>query len=239
MLRTINLYWGYLIGEEHLTDEQFAKIDFGNPSIDTEFITFDPLASSFFQGKYYFMRERKFAFPHRNLPSMRYETIIIYDETQIKIMDPPVDLNTPVGIFICIFIGEDYQIKKAKEFLGKRINLRFSPCDFDLELFYKKLSRTRVKIKPKSLVVSELAIDDKLNGNLEVIIQDEVSFLQNLKTYKPKNKQIKITIKEVQYEIDLIINLNGIIELDRNIDNLSVLDTIIDTAVRSVYTGSL
>jgi len=161
-LNTIALYWGYLVGEEHLTDEQFASIDFGNPSIDTEFITFDPLASSFFQGKYYTMQERKFAFPHRTLPSMRSETMIVYDDTSIKIIDPPIDLETPVGIFLCFYIGRKAHIKKAMDFLGKRINLRFSPCDFDLLELYTRLSKTRLKIIPRSLTLSDLSIDENL-----------------------------------------------------------------------------
>lgn len=238
-LNTIALYWGYLIGEEHLTEEQFASIDFGNPSIDTEFITFDPLASSFFQGKYYTMHERKFAFPHRTLPSMRSETMIVYDNTSIKIIDPPVDLATPVGIFLCFFTGRKTHIRRTINFLGKRINLRFSPCDFDLLNFYIRLSKTRLKITPQSLTLSDLGIDENLSGNLEVLISDNQLYLENLKMYKPKNHKIKITLREVNFQFDVEISANGIISFEQDIVNLNLLETIYDIASRSVYTSTV
>ncbi len=238
-LKTIALYWGYLVGEEHLTEEQFASIDFGNPSIDTEFITFDPLASSFFQGKYYTMHERKFAIPHRTLPSMRSETMIVYEDTSIKIIDPPIDLETPVGIFLCFFIGRETHIKKAKDFLGKRINLRFSPCDFNLLEFYTRLAKTRLKILPRSLTISDLSIDQNLTGNLEVLISDNSLFLENLKMYKAKNHKISLTLREVNFQFDIDILASGTIIFDQDIINLNLLETIYDVASRSVYTGSI
>ncbi|HUT81551.1 MAG TPA: hypothetical protein VMZ29_10150 [Candidatus Bathyarchaeia archaeon] len=238
-MKTIALYWGYIIGEEHLTEEQFASIDFGNPNIDTEFITFDPLASSFFQGKYYSMHEKRFAFPHRKLPAMRSETMIIYEETSIKIIDPPVDLNTPAGIFLCIFTGSSGYIKRAIDYLGKRINLRFSPCDFDLEQFYNRLSKTRLQTIPISLTISDLAIDQSLKGNLEVFFDREDLFIKNLISFKPKNCQLKLTIKEVNIQIELIVSIDGIIKFESDIVNLNLLETLFDVASRSVYTGSL
>lgn len=238
-MKIIALYWGYIIGEEHLTDEQFASIDFGNPNLDTEFITFDPLASSFFQGRYYSLLERKFSFPHRKLPAMRTETMIIYDEISIKIIDPPVDLKTPAGIFLCIFTGNSNYIKKAIDFLGKRINLRFSPCEFDLEQFYIRLAKTRLKITPNSLTISDLEIDKSLKGNLEVFFDNEEIFLQNLKYYKPKNQQIKLTVKEVNLQIELTVSLDGRISFESDIVNLNLLETLYDVASRSVYTGTL
>ena len=76
--------------------------------------------------------------------------MIVYEDTNIKIFDPPSSLKTPSGIFLSIFTGRKSQIKKAIEFLSNKINLRFSPCDIDLEEFYLKLSKTRLKIIPKS-----------------------------------------------------------------------------------------
>ncbi len=236
-MNTISLFWGYLIGEEHLTEEQFASIDFGDPSIDTEFITFDPLASSYFQGKYYRMKERKFFFPHRTLPAMRSENMVIYEASKIKILDPPTDLETPAGIFLCIFTGKTPQIKRAIDFLSKKINLRFSPCEIDLEQFYLKLSKTRLKVIPQTITVSDLAISDYLSGNLEVITHTDKTFLFTLKTYKPKIRQIKIQIKEVSFLLDLEINLNGSINISQDIDNLNLLETVNDVASRSVFTG--
>jgi len=236
-MKSISLYWGYLIGEEHLTNEQFASIDFGNPALDTEFITFDPLASSFFQGKFYTMTERKFAFPHRTLPSMRAETMIIYDDTLIKIINPPTDLDAPAGILLCIFTGEPNHIKKAMNYVGDRINLRFSPCNFDLEKIYQMLHKTRLKVFPKTLSINDLRIDDKLAGDLEVHIKDHDIFLENLKTYKPKNNQIKLTIKEMSFQADVTIGLNGTIVFEVDIINLNLLETIYDIASRCVYTG--
>jgi len=236
-MKTISLFWGYLVGEEHLTEEQFASIDFGNPSIDTEFITFDPLASSYFQGKYYRMFERKFYFPHRTLPSMRTETMIVYEDTNIKIFDPPSSLKAPSGIFLSIFTGRKSQIKKAIEFLSKKINLRFSPCDIDLEEFYLKLSKTRLQIIPKSLTINDLAIGDTLSGDLEVYVYTQESFLENLKTYKPKNHKIKLQIKEVNFLLDLAVTIDGTISFEQDIVNLNLLETIYDVASRSVFTG--
>ncbi|MBN1329550.1 MAG: hypothetical protein JXA54_08765 [Candidatus Heimdallarchaeota archaeon] len=238
-MKTIALYWGYIIGEEHLTEEQFASIDFGNPNIDGEFITFDPLASSFFQGKYYSLHEKKFSFPHRKLPAMRSETMIIYDETLIKIIDPPVDLNTPAGIFLCIFVGSTGYIKRAIDFLAKRINLRFSPCDFDLEQFYNKLSKTRLQIIPKSITISDLEIDKSLKGNLEVFFSRDDIFRDSLKLYKPKNCQIKLTLKEVNLQIELTISIEGTIKFESDIVNLNLLETLYEVASRSVFTGSI
>ncbi|MHA1556916.1 MAG: hypothetical protein ACTSPM_08295 [Candidatus Heimdallarchaeota archaeon] len=236
-MNTISLFWGYLIGEEHLTEEQFASIDFGDPPIDTEFITFDPLASSYFQGKYYRMKERKFFFPHRTLPAMRSENMVIYEATKIKILDPPTDLETPAGIFLCIFTGKKPQIKRAIDFLSKKINLRFSPCEIDLEQFYLKLSKTRLKVIPQTTTVSDLAISDSLSGNLEVITHTSKTFLFTLKTYKPKIRQIKVQIKEVSFLLDLEINLDGSINISQDIDNLNLLETVYDVASRSVFTG--
>ncbi|NHJ48483.1 MAG: hypothetical protein FK733_11925 [Asgard group archaeon] len=238
-MKTIALYWGYLIGEEHLTEEQFASIDFGNPSLDSEFITFDPLASSFFQGKYYTMNERKFAFPHRHIPTMRSETMLVYDDTSIKIINPPVDLETPVGIFLCIFTGQKSHIKKAIDFISNKINLKFSTCDFDLEKFYSRISKTRFKVQPKSLVVSDLSIDSKLSGNLEVFVSDVETFNSNLNSYKPQTTEIKLIVKEVNLLIDLDITIDGCISFSPDIINLNMLETIIDIATRSVYTGLL
>lgn len=236
-MNTISLFWGYLIGEEHLTEEQFASIDFGDPSIDTEFITFDPLASSYFQGKYYRMKERKFFFPHRTLPAMRSENMVVYEAIKIKILDPPTDLETPAGIFLCIFTGKTHQIKRAIDFLSKKINLRFSPCEIDLERFFLKLSKTRLKVIPKTITVSDLAISEYLSGNLEVITHTDKIFLFTLKTYKPKSQQIKVQIKEVNLIIDLEVNLDGSINISQDIDNLNLLETLYDVASRSVFTG--
>lgn len=236
-MNSISLFWGYLIGEEHLTDEQFASIDFGNPSIDTEFVTFDPLASTFFQGKYYQMSEKKFFFPHRTLPAMRSENMVVYEDTKIKILNPPSDLETPVGIYLCIFSGRASQIKKAISFLGKKINLRFSPCEIDLERFYLKLSKTRLKVIPKTLTINDLALSDSLSGNLEVITHSDEMFLSTLKTYKPKNHQIKLQIQEVNFILDLEVNINGIINFNQDIANLNLLETLYDVASRSVFTG--
>ncbi|MHA1220585.1 MAG: hypothetical protein ACTSQB_02515 [Candidatus Heimdallarchaeota archaeon] len=238
-MKTIALYWGYLVGEEHLTEEQFANIDFGNPTIDTEFITFDPLASSFFHGRYFRVTEKRFAFPHRNLPAMRNETMLMYEETLIRIVNPPVDLETPVGIFQCIFKGKRSHIKKTIEFLTKKINLRFSPCDFNLEKFYKKLSKTRLQILPQSMTISDLTIDEALTGNLEVLISDHERFTKSLKLYKPKNHEIKIILKEVNLQIEIIVKANGTIIMESDIDKLNLLETLYDVALRSVYTGSL
>ncbi|NHJ39109.1 MAG: hypothetical protein FK731_03680, partial [Asgard group archaeon] len=237
-MKTIALYWGYLAGEEHLTNEQFASIDFGNPSLDTEFITFDPLATSFFQGKYYTMYERRFAFPHRNLPSMRFETMVMYEDTSIKIIDPPVDLNTPVGIFLCIFTGIKGQIKKSLEFLGKKINLRFSSCEIDLEKFYKGISKTRLEILPKSMTVSNLSIDKTLSGNLEVFVTNQKQYIENLKSYKPQITELKFILKEVNLQIDVDIKIDGTISFYPDIENLNLMETIYDIASRSVFTGS-
>ena len=238
-MKTIALYWGYLAGEEHLTNEQFASIDFGNPALDTEFITFDPLATSFFQGKYYTMYEKRFAFPHRNLPSMRFETMVIYEDTSIKIIDPPVDLDSPVGIFLCIFTGTNDHIKKTIEFLGKKINLRFSICEIDLEKFFLRLSKTRLKILPKSLTVSNLSIDNTLSGNLEVFVTDQNQYRNNLKSYKPQITELKFIIKEVNLRIDIEIKIDGTISFYPDIANLNLLETIYDIASRSVFTGSI
>jgi hypothetical protein len=112
-MKNIAIYWGYLSGEEHLTEEQFADIDFGNPAFDTEFIIFDPLSSSYFQGRYFKMYEKKFFFPHRTLPSMRTDTLITYEDTSVKIFDPPSDLEAPVGIFLCLFTGKLNHIEDA------------------------------------------------------------------------------------------------------------------------------
>ena len=236
-MNTISLFWGYLVGEEHLTDEQFASIDFGDPSIDTEFITFDPLASSYFQGKYYRMTEKRFFFPHRTLPSMRSENMVIYEAIKIKILDPPTDLETPAGIYLCLFAGKPSQIKKAIDFLSKKINLRFSPCEMDLEKFYLKLSKTRLKVIPKTLTVNDLALSDYLAGNLEVITHNDIMFLFTLKTYKPKSHQIKLQIKEVNFVLDLEVNIDGKINFNQDIDNLNLLETVYDVASRSVFTG--
>jgi len=236
---TIALYWAYLIGEEHLTEEQFASIDFGNPALDTEFIIFDPLASSFFQGKYFTMHEKRFLFPHKKLPTMRPETILTYEETTIKIINPPIDLETPVGIFQCIFTGKKSQITRAINFLGKKLNLRFSPCDLDIEQFYSKISKTRMKISPISFTISDLNIDANLIGNLEVFINDNEKFLKNLKAYKPKNQQIKLAIQEVNYQIELQASINGTIIIEQDIENLNLLETIYDIACRSVFTGTV
>ena len=238
-MKSISLYWGYLIGEEHLTNEQFASIDFGNPQLDTEFITFDPLASSFFQGKFYTMTERKFAFPHRTLPSMRGETMLVYDDTSIKLFDPPADLEAPAGILLGIFTGKPNHIKKAMSYLGERINLRFSPCNFDLEKLYRMLHKTRLKVYPKTLSICDLRIDDTLAGDLEVHIKDHEVFLENLQTYKPKNNQIKLTIKEVSFQADVTIQQSGVIVFDVDIINLNLLETIYDAASRCVYTGNV
>jgi len=236
-LKTIGLYWGYLIGEEHLTEEQFARIDFGNPSIDTEFITFDPLASSYFQGKYYLMQERRFFFPHRTLPSMRSENMVVYEDTSIRMIDPPIDLNAPIGIFLCFFTGIKSHIKRTIDFLSKKINIRFSPCDFDLETFYTKLTKTRLKVTPISMTISDLKIDNTLSGDLEVFAQDHDLFRTNMKTYKPKNQRIKLQIKEVNFQSILTATVDGNIAFDKDIVNLNLLETIYDVAARSVYTG--
>ena len=236
-MKTIGLYWGYLIGEEHLTEEQFAQIDFGNPSIDTEFITFDPLASSYFQGKYYIMFERKLYFPHRTLPSMRSENMIIYEDTNIRIIDPPVDLNTPVGLFLCLFVGKRDHIKRAIDYLSGKINIRFSPCDLDLQGFYKKLSKTRLEISPISITISDLKLDESLKGNLKVFVKNPEMFSKNLTTYKPKTQQIEFQIKEVNFQVKIEANVDGKIDLDKDIANLNLLETIFDAATRSVYTG--
>ncbi|MCF2143633.1 MAG: hypothetical protein K9W42_08035 [Candidatus Heimdallarchaeota archaeon] len=236
-MKVIALYWGYLIGEEHLTDEQIANIDFGNPSLDTEFITFDPLASSYFQGRYFTMVERKLFFPHRKLPAMRTETLVMYDETFVKIFDPPAVLATPAGIYQAVFIGKKEQINKAITFLSKRINLRFSPCDLDVEKFFLKLRKTRLEVFPKSLVISNLQLNETLSGNLEVFLEDPELFLKQLKAYKPKVQQIKLLIKEVAFHLPLIVAINGTISYEKNIDKLSLLDTITEVAIRSVYTG--
>ena len=237
-MKTISLFWGYLIGEEHLTDEQFASIDFGNPSIDTEFITFDPLASSYFQGKYYRMHEKKFYFPHRTLPSMRSETMIVYEDTNIKIVDPPTNLTTPSGIYLCIITGKKSQTKKAIDFLSNKINLKFSPCEIDLEQFYTRLAKTRLKVTPQSLTINSLALTEQLTGDLEVTALDHETFLTNLKTYKPKNYRIKMQIKEVNFLLNLVVNIEGTIDFDQDIVNLNLLDTIFDVAIRSVFTGT-
>jgi hypothetical protein len=238
-LNSIELYWGYLIGEEHLTNEQFASIDFGNPSLDIEFITFDPLASSFFQGKFYKMMEQKFAFPHRTLPSMRAETMLIYEETAIKIFDPPTVLEAPVGILMCIFYGKQKNIKRAIEYLSERINLKFSPCDIDLEKFYTMLNKTRLKVFPKTFTINDLQIDDNLAGDLEVYVKDHEIFIKNLKTYKPKNNQIKLMVKEVNLQTELTAFKNGVINFNVDIINLNLLETIYDVASRSAYTGNI
>ena len=238
-MKSISLYWGYLVGEEHLTNEQFASIDFGNPALDTEFITFDPLASSFFQGKFYHMIEQRFAFPHRTLPSMRAETMLIYEDTSIKIFDPPADLEAPAGILLCIFTGKPNHIKKTINYLGERINLRFSPCDIDLEKFYLMLNKTRLKIFPQTLSISDLRIDDTLVGDLEVHIKDHDVFLQNLKAYKPKNNQIKLMLKEVNFQADFTVKQNGSIIFETDIINLNLFETIFDVASRCVYTGNV
>jgi hypothetical protein len=238
-LKTISLYWGYLIGEEHLTEEQFASIDFGNPSLDTEFITFDPLASSFFQGKYYLMTEKRFAFPHRHIPTMRFETMLMYDDTAIRIINPPVELEAPVGILLCIFTGLKSHINKAIEFLGQKLNIRFSACDIDIEKFYSKLSKTRLQIKPKSFVVSNIELDSELSGNLEVFVTDPESFKTNLTTYKPKVTEIKLIAREVRFLFDLGITIDGRISFSPDIVNLNLLETIYDIATRSVYTGEI
>ncbi len=236
-MNSISLFWGYLIGEEHLTEEQFASIDFGDPSIDTEFITFDPLASSYFQGKYYQMTEKKFFFPHRTLPAMRSENMVIYQDTKIKILDPPTDLETPTGIYLCIFTGKSSHIKKAIDYLSKKINLRFSPCEIDLEKFYLKLSKTRLEVIAKTLTINNLTISEFLSGDLEVIIHNNETFLSTLKTYKPKNHQIKLQIKEVSFLLDLEVNIDGKINFNQDIANLNLLETIYDVASRSVFTG--
>ena len=234
-MKIITIYWGYLVGEEHLAEEQFARIDFGNPQLDNEFITFDPLASSFFQGKFYSLREKKYPFPHRKLPSMRTETLVMYDEISIKIIDPPIDLETPVGIFQCIFSGEETQIKKAIEFLSEKINLRFSPCEFNLEKLYQK---TRLIVTPKSLTISDLRIDNKLSGNLEVFPDSKYKFSEYLKLYKPKIQQLKIIVQEVNMQITLSLHSNGVIKSDTDILKLNLKETIFDAAIRSVFTGS-
>jgi len=236
-MKLIALFWGYLIGEEHLTEEQLASIDFGNPTLDTEFITFDPLASSYFQGRYFTMTERKLFFPHRKLPTMRTETLVMYDETFLKIIDPPADLATPAGIFQSIFIGKKAHIQKAITFLSKRINLRFSPCDLDLEKFFQKLRKTRLEVFPKSLVISNLQIEDNLSGNLEVFLEEKDQFLKQLKAYKPKVQQIKLLVKEVAFHLPLTVSVDGTIAFEKDIEKLSLLETIIEAAVRSVYTG--
>lgn len=236
-MKTLSLFWGYLIGEEHLTEEQFASIDFGDPSIDTEFITFDPLASSYFQGKYFQLHERKFFFPHRTLPSMRSENMVVYEYTKVKILDPPSDLETPASIFLCMFTGRISQIKKAIGFLSKKINLRFSPCEIDLEKFYLKLSKTRLKVIPQSLVINDLAISDNLSGNLEVIIPNHETFLSTLKTYKAKNHQIKLQVREVNFLLNLEVNIDGSINFNQDIANLNLIETLYDVASRSVFTG--
>jgi hypothetical protein len=238
-MKSISLFWGYLIGEEHLTNEQFARIDFGNPALDTEFITFDPLASSFFQGKFYTMTERRFAFPHRTLPSMRAETMIIYEDTSIKIINPPTDLNVPAGILLCIFTGKSNHIKRAMNFVGERINLKFSPCNIDLMKIYQMLCKTRLKVFPQTLSINDLRIDDTLAGDLEVHIKDHDIFLENLKTYKPKINLIKLIIKEVSFQTGVTIYLNGTIVFDLDIVNLNLLETIYDVASRCVYTGNI
>ncbi|MGC9780600.1 MAG: hypothetical protein HZR80_15260 [Candidatus Heimdallarchaeota archaeon] len=238
-MNTIALFWGYLVGEEHLTKEQFASIDFGNPTIDTEFIAFDPLATSFFQGKYYIMYEKKFAFPHRNLPSMRTETMIVYDDTSIKIINPPVDLEPPVGILLCYFTGKKTHIKKAIDFLSKKINLRFIPCDLDLEDFYQRISKTRHKVSPISMTVSDLSIDETLSGNLEIFVRNHDVFQNNLKSYKPRNQEIKLIIREVNLQLTVTVSANGVISFDQDVTNLNMLKTIYDIVSRCVYTSSL
>ena len=236
-MNNIELYWGYLTGEEHLTEEQFADIDFGNPSFDTEFITFDPLASSYFQGKYFRMYEKRFFFPHRSLPSMRSENMLMYEDTSIKIIDPPTDVEAPIGIFICLFKGRPTQIKRAINFLSDKINIRFSPCDFNLEEFYLKLSKTRLKINPISMTISDLRIDELLSGDLEVHILEHETFINNLKTYQPKCQQLKLLVKEVNFQLNLTITIDGKIKYQPEITNLNLIDTIYDVASRSVFTG--
>ncbi|MFW9923748.1 MAG: hypothetical protein ACFFDW_10730 [Candidatus Thorarchaeota archaeon] len=236
-MKTLGLYWGYLIGEEHITEEQFAQIDFGNPNFDTEFILFDPLASSYFQGKYFRLSEKKFYFPHRTLPSMKAENMIVYEETNIKIIDPPVDLEAPVGIFLCFFIGKSSLVKKAIEFLGSKINIRFSPCDLDLEKFYTKLSKTRFEIIPKSITIGDIPIDEFSAGNLEVLVSDDQHFKRNMKTYKPKVQKIKLQLKEVNFQFEIEASINSSINIDKEIENLNLLETLYDVASRSVYSG--
>lgn len=237
-MNTLALFWGYLKGEEHLMDEQLAQIDFGNPSFDTEFIIFDPLASSYFQGKFYQMKEQVFYFPHRNLPSMKMENMVTYESTNIKIIDPPAELETPIGIFLCLFMGKQIQIKKAIDFLGEKIELRFSPCDFDLETFYKRLTKTRFEVIPISLLISDLKIDEHLTGNLEVFVKKKETFEANLKTYKPKNQSIKLLVKEVNLQLEIEVKIDGTITFNKIGTNLGILDTIYDVASRSVYTGT-
>lgn len=238
-MKTLNLYWGYLIGEEHLTEEQFAQIEFGDPNFDTEFITFDPLASTYFQGKYYKMHERKFYFPHRTLPSMKTENMVVYEDTHIKISDPPADLGTPPGILLCFLLGNSNYINHALNFLEEKLNLKFSPCEFDFEVFLKKLGKTRLEVSPQSLTISDLRIDENLSGNLEVITHDKTQFHATLKTYKPKVRRIKVVLKEVNFQIRMKIKIDGSISFDRDIINLNLQDTIYDTASRSVYTGNI
>lgn len=236
-MKTLAVFWGYLTGEEHLTEEQFAQIDFGNPAIDTEFITFDPLASSFFEGRYFRMIEKRLFFPHRALPSMRTETMILYENTSIKIFDPPAELEVPVGILLCLFWGKPHHIELAIQFLETKLNLKFAPADIELDQFYNKLSKTRIKIFPKSITISNLELEEDLFGNLEVIIKDEENFLKNLQKYKPKVSNISFLVKEVNVHLEIEASIDGRVNFNQDVDNLNLQKTFNEAVSRSLYTG--
>ena len=105
--------------------------------------------------------------------------------------------------------------------------------------FYIRLSKTRLKIIPQSLTLSDLGIDENLSGNLEVLISDNQLYLDNLKMYKTKNHKINITLREVNFQFDIEISANGVISFEQDIINLNLLETIYDIASRSVYTSTV
>ena len=99
------------------------------------------------------------------------------------------------------------------------------------------MSKTRLKVIPQTITVSDLAINDNLSGNLEVITHTDKTFLFTLKTYKPKSRQIKVQVKEVNFLLNLEVNLDGNVNFSQDIDNLNLLETLYDVASRSVFTG--
>ncbi|MEA2070039.1 MAG: hypothetical protein U9O98_01975 [Asgard group archaeon] len=236
-MTTIAIYWGYISGDEHLTEEQFADIDFGTPSIDTEFIIFDPLASSFFQGTYFKMYEKKLQFPHRNLPSMRSETMLVYEGTKIKIIDPPVELETPVGVLLCLFIGEKQEIQNAISFLGQKINLKFSPCELNLQKLFAKFAKTRFQIFPISLQIGNLHLKENLVGDLEVYLKEKKDFIKKMQEYSTRITSIRFQIKEVSFYLTIKAERNGLVEFDKNITNLNLKNTIYELLTLSVSTS--
>jgi hypothetical protein len=236
-LHTLNAFWGYHTGEEHITEEQFAQIDFGNPSIDEEFITFDPLASSYFQGKYYRLVEKKIAVPHRTLPSMTSQTLILYEETDIKISDPLVELDVPVGILLCLIYGEQKNVSKAIDFLERKINLRLTPCDIDFKKFIKIINKTRLKFIPHSLTISDLRLEDGITGDLKVYTNDNEMFLDHLEKYHAKIASITFDIHEINLYINATLSIYGQIKLNKDIYDFNIMQTLSNVLSRSVTTG--